>query len=272
MQILLDRPMVVLDKYGIIVMWYLPSAIDPAIQHDMICATERMSSPLAKSIMRVENKEKWRTHEPNFCPSSSGTTPGCINLSLAWFLQAHPSPKFHPEVSATLKSDSGLCLAIQRPAALFAAALRVMHPNLYWSSLGTALGLGLWAVDKQLQEIIDCLRDWASVFTTLAVMCNRCSPLHRNPLSQSQWFNGMTSVGNYGMGRMRMPNIGIEIVYNSSVMAAVSGRIVRHGMDEVDGDRIAWIWYMRDDVHEFVGMPWVNYVRYKSVLTNTMRC
>lgn len=32
MQILLDRPVVVLDKYGIIVMWYLPGAIDPAIK------------------------------------------------------------------------------------------------------------------------------------------------------------------------------------------------------------------------------------------------
>lgn len=171
-----------------------------------------------------------------------------------------------------LKSDGGLCLAIQQLAALFAAALRVMHPNLYWSSLRTVLGLGLCAVDNQLQETIDCLRDWASVFTALAVMCNRCSPLHHDPLSQLQWFDGMTSVGNYGMGRMRMPNIGIEIVYDSSVMAAVSGRIVRHGMDEVDGDRITWIWYMQDDVHEFVGMPRADYVRYEYVLTDTMRC
>jgi hypothetical protein len=31
-QILLDRPAVVCDKFGIIIMWYLPGAIDVAIQ------------------------------------------------------------------------------------------------------------------------------------------------------------------------------------------------------------------------------------------------
>ncbi|KAG2103990.1 uncharacterized protein F5147DRAFT_775701 [Suillus discolor] len=220
--IFLDRPAVVCDKYGIIVLWYLPGAIDPLIQSDMMSTAEKMSSQLAKSVTQgPETNDKWRTHESNFHPSEHSIMPGCINLSPAWFLQAHPALKFHPEVLATLKGD---------------VALRVMHPTLYWSSLGTALALGLWAADNQLDEMGECLRDWASVFTALAVICNRRSPLHRDPISRSQWFDGMTSVGTYGMGRMKMPNIGIEIVYDSGVMLAVSGRIVRHGMDEVNGD------------------------------------
>ncbi|KAG1863196.1 hypothetical protein DFJ58DRAFT_656576 [Suillus subalutaceus] len=194
---------------------------------------------LAKSVTcGTETNGKWRTHESNFHPSQDSITPGCINLSPAWFLQGHPAPKFHPEVLATLKGDDGrsFCQAIQRLAVLIAAALRVMHPNLYWSSLVIQLGLGLWAADKKLDEMGDRLREWASVFTALSIMCNRRSPFHHDPLSRSQWFDVMTSVGNYGGARMKMPNIGIEIVYVSGAMAVGSGRIIRHGVDVVDGD------------------------------------
>ncbi|KAG2746683.1 hypothetical protein P692DRAFT_20737559 [Suillus brevipes Sb2] len=102
---------------------------------------------------------------------------------------------------------------MHRPAVLIAAALRVMHPKLYWSSLATMLALGLWAADKKLDEMGDHLRVWASVFTALAIVCNRRSPLHRDPLSRPQWFDVMTTFGNYGVVSMKMPNLGIEIVY-----------------------------------------------------------
>ncbi|KAG1786734.1 uncharacterized protein HD556DRAFT_1449392 [Suillus plorans] len=147
-EIILECPAVVLDKFGLIVLWYLPGTIDAAIQNDMLSATMMMSGPLGKSITRgTSPKDTWRTHESNFQISEHGLTSGCINLSPGWFLQAHPAPQFHPEVSATLKSDDGAayCRAMCRPAALVAAALRVMHSGLYWSSLTTQLGLGVWA-------------------------------------------------------------------------------------------------------------------------------
>ncbi|KAG2752441.1 hypothetical protein P692DRAFT_20693953, partial [Suillus brevipes Sb2] len=197
-QIHLDRPTVVCDKFGIIIFWYLPGAIDLAIQ--MAAATAMMSVPLARSVTRgAAANDKWRTHSSNFYPSRGEGTPGCINLSPAWFLQGHPAPKFHPHVSATLKEFDGrsFSLAMHRPAVLIAAALRVMHPKLYWSSLATMLALGLWAADKKLDEMGDHLRVWASVFTALAIVCNRRSPLHRDPLSRPQWFDVMTTFGNY---------------------------------------------------------------------------
>ncbi|KAG1851362.1 hypothetical protein F4604DRAFT_1934027 [Suillus subluteus] len=90
-QILLDRPAVVCDKFRVIVLWYLPSAIDLAIQNDMVAATAKMSAPLARSVIRgAATGDKWRTHESNFYPSQHGVTPGCINMSPTWFLQGHP--------------------------------------------------------------------------------------------------------------------------------------------------------------------------------------
>ncbi|KAG2103726.1 uncharacterized protein F5147DRAFT_775850 [Suillus discolor] len=271
-EIILERPAVVLDKFGLIVLWYLPGAIDDAIQNNMLVATMMMSSLLGKSIARSSANNTWCTHQSNFQPSENGLTPGCINLSPAWFLQGLPAPQFHPEVSAALKSDDApsLCWAIRRLATLVAAALRVMHSGLYWSSLTTQMGLGVWADARQLEKMGNCLRGWASVFTVLTVMCNWYSPLHRDALSRAQWFDIMTSVGGYAPARMKMPNIGIEIAYNTGVMAGTSGRIVRHGVDRVNSDRVVWIWYMRDDVHQFIDVPRGDYSQYKSVVTNAL--
>ncbi|KAG2058793.1 hypothetical protein BDR06DRAFT_968292 [Suillus hirtellus] len=131
------------------------------------------------------------------------------------------APKFHLEVLATLKQDGPtLCQAIWRLAVLAAAALRVMHGSLYWSSLTTQLGLGLWADNNQLKEMGNCLREWVSSFTVLAVMCNRHSLLHQDSQSLAQWFDIMTSIG---------------------VMVGTSGRVVRHGVDSVIGDRVSWV-------------------------------
>ncbi|KAG1879008.1 uncharacterized protein F5891DRAFT_1204397 [Suillus fuscotomentosus] len=257
-EIILERPAVVLDKFGLIVLWYLPGAIDAAIQNDMISATMMMSGLLGKSITcGTSLKEKWHTDESNFQISEHGLTSGCINLSPCWFLQAHPAPQFQPEVSATLKCNNGVayCRAMCRPVALVAAALRVMHSGLYWSSLTTQLGLGVWADTHQTQTMGTRLREWASVFTVVAVMCNQYTPLHQDALSRTQWFDIMTSVGGYTLARMKMPNIGIEIAYNPGVMAGTSGRIVRHGVNWVNGDQVGWVWYMRDDIHEFVDVP-----------------
>ncbi|KAG1771581.1 hypothetical protein EV702DRAFT_977334, partial [Suillus placidus] len=253
----LDRPAVVCDKFGIIVFWYLPGAIDLAIQ---------VSFPLDRSVTSsAATNDKWRTHSSNLYQSQSGGTPGCINLSPAWFLQGHPM------ISATLKEfGRSFCQAMHRPAVLIAAALRVMHPNLYWSSLAMKLALGLWAADKKLDKMGDRLREWASVFTALAIVCNRCSPMHRDPLSRPQWFDVMTTAGNYGVASIKMPNLGIESVYPAGSMVAESGRIIRHGLEMADSDQTAWVWYMRDDVHEFVDIPRADYSKYWSLVTDAL--
>ncbi|KAG1742094.1 hypothetical protein EDD22DRAFT_851636 [Suillus occidentalis] len=159
---------------------------------------------------------------------------------------------------------------MHRPAVLIAAALRVMHPNLYWSSLAAKLALGLWADQNKSNEIGDRLREWPSVFTALAIVCNRRSPMHRDPLSRPQWFDAMTTFGNYGVATIKMPNLGIESVYPAGSMVAGSGQIIRHGLEMADGDRTAWVWYMRDDVHAFVDIPRADYSKYWSLVADCL--
>ncbi|KAG1786191.1 uncharacterized protein HD556DRAFT_1449927 [Suillus plorans] len=80
-QLLLERPAVVLDKFGLIVLWYLPGAINETTQNDMMVATKMMSDHLEKSVSRTAAKtETWRTQGSNFRPSENGLTLDCINL------------------------------------------------------------------------------------------------------------------------------------------------------------------------------------------------
>ncbi|KAG2079941.1 uncharacterized protein F5147DRAFT_784638 [Suillus discolor] len=262
-EIILECPAVVLDKFGLIMLWYLPRAIDAAIQNDMLSAMMMMSGLLGKSITHgTSPKEKWRTHESNFQISEHGLTSGCINLSPEWFLQAHP---FQPEVLATLKSDNGVayCRAMCRPVPLFAAALRVMHSGLYWGIIDNTTGA--WAHGESPQRMGICIYQLSAIDVATGI-----TPLHRDALSRAQWFDIMTSVGGYTIGANEDAKYWIEIAYNPGVMAGTSGRIVRHGGNWVNSDRVGWVWYMRDDIHEFVDVPRGDYSRYKSVVTDAM--
>ncbi|KAG1740136.1 uncharacterized protein EDB91DRAFT_1053398, partial [Suillus paluster] len=69
------------------------------------------------------------------------------------------------------------------------------------------------------------------------------------------WFDILTTVGNYSNAHMSMPSLQLEFMYDPGVMIAFSGRIVRHGVHEIAGDRVAWAWYMRDSVHIYAGVP-----------------
>jgi hypothetical protein len=145
--------------------------------------------------------------------------------------------------------------SIARPAVITSAALRVMHPRQFWEGVTNILALGPIAEDMQLQQIPEKLRQWASVFCALSVISNRETPLHRDALSRMQWFDILTSVGRYSHARMSLPSLEIELRYDPGVMVGMSGRAVRHGVHKVDGDRICWAWYMRDNVHDFTKTP-----------------
>ncbi|KAG1722552.1 uncharacterized protein EDB91DRAFT_1088103 [Suillus paluster] len=163
--------------------------------------------------------------------SSSGISPGAIDIDIQNEMAAADCKYVGP---AGYK-----CHVVQRPA-VNGGPTNPTEPR---------------AAEKKLDEMGARLREWASVFTAVAV-------------SRPQWFNVMTSIGNYGAARMKMPNIGIEIVYGPGAMAVGLGRIIRHGVD-MDTGRIAWVWYMRDDVHEFVDMPRADYSRYNSIVSGT---
>ncbi|KAG2039972.1 hypothetical protein BDR03DRAFT_1008647 [Suillus americanus] len=103
----------------------------------------------------------WRTNQEWFTPHSENDvlTPGCLNLSPAWFQQGHKNQS-DPEVSASLKGPSSedILKAIARPAAIATAALRVMHPQQYWTGLQASASLGDKAGSKELLKMSETLQ------------------------------------------------------------------------------------------------------------------
>ncbi|KAG2354088.1 hypothetical protein BDR07DRAFT_1282415, partial [Suillus spraguei] len=89
----------------------------------------------------------------------------------------------------------------------------------------------------------------------LTVISNWQTPNHRDHMSIAECFNILTTLGNYLNACMSMPSLQLEFMYDPSCMMAFSGKIVRHGVHEVQGDQIAWAWYMKDSVHIYAGVP-----------------
>ncbi|KAG2087517.1 uncharacterized protein F5147DRAFT_781281 [Suillus discolor] len=235
--------------HGHIILWYLPDAISLWIQAEMEEATVGMGH-LLKTSMTGGEETQWRTFPGYFHHSNRGPLiPGCINMAPCWFQQGRepygfpPTSVFAPEVSATLKGECGptVITSMQRSALLASAALRVMHPELYWASVNTQIKLAEWAMDNGLHDIYTRLQLWASVFNCAAVICNRQCPLHRDPRSAPEGCN-----------------------ITPGAIVACSGHIVRHGVT-FTGDRVVWTWFMRDSLHNFVGTPRPQYAKYKDV-------
>ncbi|KAG1726356.1 uncharacterized protein EDB91DRAFT_1086807 [Suillus paluster] len=220
-----------------------------AISKEIWVASDLLTLILEKSIKLDGN---WRTNQKWFTPRSQNDvlTPGCINLSPAWFQQGHEN-QVDPVVSASLNgaSSEDIPKAIARPAAIATAALRVMHPEQYWAGLQAFASLEEKARSKELPKMSETLQYWATVFNSLSVICNRETPNHQDHSSIPECFNILTSVGNYSNARMSIPSLQLEF------------RIVRHGVHAVEGDRIAWAWYMRDAVHIYAGIPSCGWAR-----------
>ncbi|KAG2337824.1 hypothetical protein BDR05DRAFT_861212, partial [Suillus weaverae] len=218
------------------IIWYVPDGLSPWVQSNMYAATVAMGDLLKKSITDRKGSS-WRTRGSNFRPSGTPRiSPGCINIAPCWFQQGH-------EVSATLKGDRSLAMimAMQRPALLMSAALCIMHPQLYWTSIRT--------------------HHWASIYTGAAIMCNRQSPEHRDPRCLPEAFDILTCISSYPHIVMQLTNLRIDLVYNPGVMVSYSGCLVRHGIRVDEGDQIVWAWFLRDSMHNYACTPRSDYAQ-----------
>lgn len=65
--------------------------------------------------------------------------------------------------------------------------------------------------------------------------------------------------------RLELPGLGIRLVYDPRAVVGILGKVLSHGVGEVDGERACLAYYMRDGVHERLGMPpgsWMNVSHY----------
>lgn len=100
----MSDPGVIVDKHGIILVWYLPGILmesrqvglfavfrcnsKPVLQNDIIKATEKLN-PLLKKSLTEANDADWRNNKRNFKQAEAHLCLGSINISPGWFQQGH---------------------------------------------------------------------------------------------------------------------------------------------------------------------------------------
>ncbi len=91
---------------------------------------------------------------------------------------------------------------------------------------------------------------WGSVFNALSIITNQMTPFHRDNQSWHSWFDLMLSIGDYPSAKLRLPGLGVSLEYKSGTLVGMSGRVLRHGVPQCEGERTCLVYYMRDKVQE----------------------
>ena len=131
------------------------------------------------------------------------------------------------------------------------AILAVIHPELYDSGRDTLKVLRGHS-EIQPQEI---LHQWTSVYSGISVICNRLTPAHRDVSSRKQWYDLLASVGCYRNCNLKLPGLGVLLEYGPGSVVGVLGAMLEHEVPHFEGERVCYVYFMRDSVHEWAEVP-----------------
>ena len=211
----------------------------------------------------------WRS-DPALFSTADGVLKGCLNMSPAWFQMGHTGGDHLPEVSATLKSvnSSGGRAWLARNAetnALLAAAMAIMHPDSYQAGMATMRALPYHANANGVEEIAEVVEEWNSIFNAVSVMTNRQSPYHRDLNLPAESFDLLVTIGDYKNGWMVIPTLSKRFDYCPGTVMAFSGHLLRHGVNQVQGNRGCLVYYMREPVMKWVDVQPPRFMHYEAL-------
>lgn len=176
------------------------------------------------------------------------------------------------EVGAQMKADTAGAhwqIKMQESAALIGAILSIIHPQLFHQGIEAFRVLATHGVDfvEDQVQLRQALNVWTSPFSALSVITNRGTPLHCDTKGRNEWFDFLVALGeDDSLGTMAFPGLGITVEYNPATMIAIAGKVVRHGAEFKGGERACISYYMRNSVHDRLGIPagtWMNLEIYK---------
>ncbi|KAL4076928.1 hypothetical protein V8B97DRAFT_2021614 [Scleroderma yunnanense] len=115
---------------------------------------------------------------------------------------------------------------------IISGALSIMHPQLYDIAAANHPHMhGAFSI-------------WPTIFTNISAITNRCSSLHY-----------------YKDCILHIPSLGIDLMYSPGTVVTFSGHLLQHGVNPVEGNRYCLIYYMRDNIHNFVGVARCDWMR-----------
>lgn len=171
------------------------------------------------------------------------------------------------EVGAQMKAGTAGAnwqAEMQESSALIGAILAIVHPQLFYQAIDAFRILTTNGVDFVQDEVQlrQALNVWTSPFSALSIITNRWTPLHRDTKGRNEWFDFLVALGeDDSRGTMSFPGLGVTVAYNPATMIAITGKVVRHGAEFQGGERACISYYMRNSVHDRLGIPagtWMN--------------
>lgn len=181
------------------------------------------------------------------------------------------------DVSIPLKAKAGdaslnWCRATKSFSELLGGILSIIHPELYYIGREAMTRLssepasgGPWVAHEEVPRLHDILTAWGHPWTAVSVMVNRATPFHRDVNGRNPWMDLLVTIGEYQQGRLELPGLGVRLLYDPRTVVGLLGKVVRHGAGEVDGERACLAYYMRNGVHERLGLragTWMNVSQY----------
>jgi hypothetical protein len=170
--------------------------------------------------------------------------------------------KYPLKVSASLRSSNvapfgwAWLSGMEESTLLLSSLIRVMHPDLF------EMGLEATAKMHQNPDLAEALLIWTSIFNGVQVISNRETPVHRDHFSRWEWYDLLVTLGPYANATLEIPTVGLRFKYSSGTVVALCGRILRHGVSEVDGERICLAYYMRENVQHRLGTNYASWSRW----------
>jgi hypothetical protein len=159
-------------------------------------------------------------------------------------------------VSAGIRSAAAAAFlgATAETLAIVGAILSVIQPDLYDVGMEGLRRLYRNPSAVETPEILaDVLELWTVPFSGLSVISNRSTPLHRDCNGRKEWMDLLVALGQYKDGLFFVPGLGLELLYNPGTVVGITGKVLQHGA-ECNGERACLAFYMRDRVHERLGL------------------
>jgi hypothetical protein len=140
--------------------------------------------------------------------------------------------------------------------------LSLINPDLFQSGLEMLRKLRL------LEKTGDIAQQWQSVYTGIAVICNRRTPLHRDGKGRPEWFDTLLNYSEPGDSpRLVIDDLGLDLDYSGGAVVAFCGTIFQHGVEFWGkGNRICYAHFMRESVRKRLDVTPAGWVYRKKYL------
>jgi hypothetical protein len=124
--------------------------------------------------------------------------------------------------------------------------LSLINPDLFQSGSEMLRSL------RDMENTKNIADRWQSVYSGIAVICNRISPMHRDSKGSPEWFDILLSYSDtVGSPRLLIDDVGLDLEYSSGTVVGFCGSVLKHGVESWGmGDRICYAHFMRESVRD----------------------